>query len=64
LVHEGKNTTSKQREFNMLQKGQFTMQMCLNSLGSPRIANETVQRVGEVLSADERGQLEVAVGRI
>jgi hypothetical protein len=53
-----------QREFNVLQKGPFTMQMYLKSLGSPRNANETVQRVGEFLSAAERGQLEVDVGRI
>jgi len=50
-----------QREFDMLQKRPFTMQMNLNSLGSPRIANETVQRVGEVCCAAGRGQLEVAV---
>ena len=50
-----------EREFNMLQKGPFTIQMNLNGLDSPRDANETLQRVGEVRCAAGRGQREVAV---
>lgn len=48
----------------MVEKGPFTEQMNLNSLGSPRIANERVQRVGEVFCAADRGQIEVAVREI
>jgi hypothetical protein len=61
LLYEGKSVTIMQREFNMLQKGPFTIQMNLNGLDSPRDANETLQRVGEVRCAAGRGQREVAV---
>ena len=51
LVYGGEITTSRQREFNLLQKGPFTMQINLKCLGSPRIANETVHGVGVFFSA-------------
>jgi len=49
--------TIMEREINTLQKGPFTRQMNLNSQGSPRIANETLHRVGEVFCAAGKGQL-------